>query len=58
MRALLHDFPKVEHVDAIGMAHGAQAVGDDKGRAVHHQAFQGLLNEALGLRVHAGRGFV
>ena len=47
-----------ENVDAIRVAHRAEAVGDDEAGAVDHEAFQCLLDEALRLGVHAGGGFV
>src|SRR6188474_382 len=55
---LLHHFAEVENKDAVGMAHGAEAVGDDEGGAVHHETFKSLLDESLGFRVHAGGSLV
>ena len=35
------------------MLHGAQPLGDDEGRAALHQLGQRLLDQVLGLHVHA-----
>ena len=58
MRALLDDLSQAHNVDAVRIANGGEAVGDDKARPVYHEAFKRFLNEALCLRVDAGGGFV
>ena len=58
MRAARDDAPVVQHQDQVGAAHGAQAVGDDEGGAALHQPVERLLDQLLGLGVHAGGGVV
>jgi len=56
MRALLAYLAVVEDDDAVGALDGREAVRDDDGRAVEHDALDGLLDELLGLGVDgAGR---
>jgi ribonuclease G len=50
--ALFHDH------DAVRMLDGGQPVGNDQGGAPRHQALESLLDQALGLGVQRGRGFV
>ena len=52
------DLAAVEHDDFVRAHDGAQPLGDDEGRAALHQLVQRLLDEELGLRVHARRGVV
>ena len=54
MFALGDHFASVEHQDAVGAHDGADALGNDEGRAVLHQFIEGVLNERLGCEVHAG----
>ncbi len=56
--ALLGHAAAFHHDDAIGMLNGGEAVRDDEGGAALHQSLQGVLHQALGLRVEGGRGFV
>ena len=50
--------PAFEHVDAVGVAHGRQAVGDhDRGAALRHPG-ERALDGRLGLVVHRGGGLV
>ena len=58
MRALLDDATVLKHVDAVGIADGAETVGDDEAGAVRHEVLQRLLNLAFGFGVHAGGGFI
>jgi penicillin-binding protein 1A len=52
--SLLHDPPALDDVDTVGVAHGAQPVGDDDPR--HSQMPQALADDRLGLVVQgAGR---
>ncbi len=48
----------LQHHDLVGVADGGEAVGDDDGGAALHQAFQGLLDEQLGLGIDRGGGFI
>mmetsp|Transcript_25241 Transcript_25241/g.74098 ORF Transcript_25241/g.74098 Transcript_25241/m.74098 type:complete len:414 (+) Transcript_25241:22-1263(+) len=50
--------PLREQHDGVGVHHGAQAVGDDDGGAVLHEALQGRLHQRLALRVQGGGGLV
>ena len=45
------DAALVDDHDAVGLEHGGEAVGDDEGGAVGHEAFQGLVHKVLALRV-------
>ena len=58
VRALLNHAAMVEDVDAVGVAHGAQAVGDDEAGAMRHEMLQRLLNLPFGLGIDAGSGFI
>ena len=56
--ALLDEFAVVEDADHIGVADGAEAVGDDEGGAVRAELVEGLLDELLGGVVEGGGGLV
>ena len=58
MAALLDDAAFLEHVDAVGVLDGGEAVGDDEGGAVGHEVVEGVLDLPLGFGVHGGGGFV
>ncbi len=58
VRALFDDLAVVDHHHVVGVADGAQAVGDDEAGASCHQAQQRFLDARLGARVHAAGGFV
>ena len=58
MLAALDDFAGAEHEHLVGIANGAQAVGNDETGAAGQQFVQSNLNLALGARVHAGRRFI
>ncbi len=58
MRAALDNFAVIDHQNFIGIAHGAEAVGDDKRGAAFHQPLERLLDELLGGGVHAGGGLI
>jgi hypothetical protein len=58
VRALLGDAATFEDVDAVGIAHGGKAVGDDEAGALLHEAFESFLNLSLRLGVHTGGGFI
>ena len=58
MGAPLEDAALVEDDDLVGPLHGAQAVGDHQGGAAGEEAFEGVLDEAFGLGVEGGGGFV
>ncbi len=51
VRSLRDDAALVEDHDAVGLEHGGQPVSDDEHRAPIQKAIQGLLDEALALRV-------
>ena len=54
---LLLDHPAlVEHHDVVRLADGGQVVCNYQHRAPSTDALDGLLDEALGLRVEAARG--
>ncbi len=57
MRALGGNTAVFEDDDLVGVEDGVDALGDDEGRAVLHQAVQGLLNLGFRLHVH-GAGAV
>src|SRR5258705_13727007 len=56
--SLADDFAAVHDDDAVGGEYGAEAVGDDEGGALVHEAFYGLLDEVLAFGVHLAGGFV
>ncbi len=58
MGALFVDLALFDDEDLVGAADGAEAVGDDEGGAVLHQALEGLLDEFFGGGINAGGGFV
>lgn len=58
MGALFHNLAAVYDADAVGVADGAEAVGDDDGVAAGHEPLQRFLNEVFGEGVYAGGGFV
>src|SRR5579871_260914 len=58
MPALLDHPAVLEHQDAVGMADGGEAVGDDDGRPPAHQGFGRQLHLALGLDVERRRRLV
>jgi hypothetical protein len=58
MIALLDDLAVVDDQHPVGVADGAQAVGDDKAGAAFHQAQQRLLDAGLGAGVDAAGGLV
>ena len=50
--ALLHDH------DAVRVADGGEAVGDDEGRAAVHQGVHAVLHQLLGAGIDGARGLV
>lgn len=58
MGAHLCDAAFFEHDDLVGVADGAQAVGDDEARPAFHEAVEAGLDEAFGLAVEVAGGFV
>ena len=58
MRALLAQAAFVEDENAMRVLNGAEPVRDDDGGATLQQPVERLADHQLGLRVHAGRGFV
>src|SRR5579883_1786080 len=53
-----YEAPVVEHGDPLGLKYGGEAVRDDEHRAAIHHAVEGLLDEALALRVERTRRLV
>ena len=58
MVAHLDDAPFLQSDDLVGVADGAQAVGDDQRRAAPQHRFQRLLDQVLRLGVHRRGGLV
>ena len=58
MGAAFDDFPLVEYEDAVGVADGAEAVGDHEAGAAGHEALEGFVDEALAFGVEGGSGLV
>ena len=56
--ASLHNLALVEDADLVGIADGGEAVGDGDSGAGLHEALQGLLHQALALRVEGRSGLV
>ena len=54
MVALFDQFALFEHQDAIDIADGREAVGDDDRGPVFEQLFQGILNQRLGAHIQIG----
>src|SRR5437879_5789848 len=50
--------PAVEHDDPLRLQYGGKAMRDDQHRTAIHEAIEGLLDEALTLRVQRARGLV
>ena len=53
-----HETPMVEDGDPLGLKYGGEAVRDDEHRAAIHHAVEGLLDEALTLRIERTRRLV
>ena len=47
----LDDSTLINHENAVGLEHGRQPMGDDHGRALGHEAFEGALNGLFALRI-------
>ena len=58
MIAALDDLAVLQHHDRVGVAHGGEAMGNDKGGAILHQGVHALLDMALGSGVDRGGGLV
>ena len=56
--ALFLELTAFEDKDAVGVADGAEAVGDDDGGAPDDDLFERALDEGFGLVVDGGGGFV
>ncbi len=56
--AFLGDLAVAQDEDAVGVADGGEAVGDDEGGAAGDQRAEVLLDGSLGLRVHRAGGLV
>ena len=58
MLATLYNFAFVEHIDAVGILDGGEAVGDGYRGAGLHEAFQSLLHQAFAFGIEGGGRFV
>ena len=58
VRPLLDDLPPHHDDDAVGAPDGRESVRDDQGRAVHHEPFDRLLDEAFRLGIERRGRFV
>ena len=58
MGARFDDAPLLHHHDLIGMAHGAEAMGNHQGGSGSGDPIQGPLNGGLGFVVDGGCGFI
>lgn len=58
MRPPFDDPAVINHQHQIGIADGAQAVGDDKTRLSFHEAQKRLLNSFFGTGIDAAGGFI
>src|SRR3990167_2158418 len=56
--ALFHQFAFVQHDDAVALAHGAQAMGNDKYRTTFADVQHVVLDDAFGFIVEGAGGFV
>ena len=54
----LDDAALVDDEDAVGVADGGEAVGDEEGGSSLHEGFEGLLDETLALGIEGAGGFV
>ena len=58
MRALVDQAALVEHEDAVGVANGSEAMGDDEGRSPLHQPLEGDMHQPFAFGVEGARRFV
>ena len=58
VRAQLDDFAFVQHGDAVGHFHSAEAMGDDDRGAMLHQVVQGFLHQFFRFVVQRTGGFI
>ncbi len=58
MFAVFFELSVFEDEDAVGVADGGEAVGDDDGGAPDDDLFEGALDEGFGLVIDGGGGFV
>ena len=58
MRPLLHDMPRVDDIDAVGVEYGGKAVCDDKARPPDHETVERRLHDLLALRVERRRRLI
>ena len=58
MRPRLDDAPALEHVNAVSVAHGREAVGDDEAGAADDQLLERALDRRLGFVVDGAGGLV
>lgn len=58
MVSLLYNAAVIKDNDAVCPAHRGEAVRDDQGRPVFHEALQSFLDEAFGFRIQGRGGFI
>ena len=58
MGSLFDDPARVHHHDAVGRAHGREAMGDDQRRSPSHQPLERLLHQPLAFGVERAGRFV
>ena len=56
--ATLDDAAVIQHHNAIGIAHGGEAVGNDEGGSALHQRVHTLLHQSFGTGVDGGGSLV
>lgn len=56
--ALFHDLPMIKHQNLMGPDNCAQAVRDDKRRAIFHEPLERLLNQQFRLRINGTGRFI
>ena len=58
MRAELDHAAAVDHGDAVRLANRGQAVGDNEGRAILHQAVERFLHQMFAFAIEGAGGLV
>ena len=58
VRTLFNNLAMIDHEDAVGLAHGGQAVGDDEHGSALADAREVFLDDALGFVIEGAGGLV